>query len=117
MLMLLTVTIPSLIAWAIGIPIYTIIKLFANRKAIENIKEFDTVDGRYHAILMRQFKTRLGFLIEGYQEKYFYWENILLIRKSILVLLIEFFSLFSSGMQSLVLIWAITICLLIHMRI
>ena len=45
---------------------------------------------------------RLGFLVAGYTKEYYYWEIVLLIRKSILVLVIVKLATVSSGMQSLV---------------
>ena len=39
MLIVLCVSIPGLIAWAFGIPIYALIKLFKNVEALEAIKE------------------------------------------------------------------------------
>ena len=44
---------------------------------------------------------RLGFLTAGYDDKYFYWEIVLLMRKSLLVLMIVFLSSVSPGIQSL----------------
>ena len=46
---------------------------------------------------MRSFKIRLGFLTAGYQDKYYYWEIVLLMRKTAIVLLIVFLSSVSSG--------------------
>ena len=45
---------------------------------------------------------RLGFLVAGYTEQYYFWEIVILVRKSIVVIFIVFLSSVSSGMQSLV---------------
>lgn len=66
---------------------------------------------------MRSFKVRLGFLVAGYDEKYFYWEIVLLMRKSFLVLIIVFLSSVSSGVQSLTSIFVLTIFLVIQWRL
>ena len=44
---------------------------------------------------------RLGFLKSGFQDKYYYWEIILLLRKTFLVLLMTFMAPISGGIQSL----------------
>lgn len=51
---------------------------------------------------------RLGFLTAGYDDKYFYWEIVLLSRKSILVIMIVFLSSVSSGVQSLAAVFFLT---------
>ena len=51
---------------------------------------------------------RLGFLTAGYDDKYFYWEIVLLSRKSILVIMIVFLSSVSSGVQSLTALFFLT---------
>ena len=38
LLMVLCVSVPGLVAWAFGIPIYALIKLFRNVAALEEIK-------------------------------------------------------------------------------
>ena len=81
--------------WAIGIPGYAMYKLFKNVAALEAIKE--KAAGGGFEDLMKSFKVRLGFLTAGYDDKYFYWEIILLARKSLLVLVIVFLSSVSSG--------------------
>ena len=39
LLIVITVSLPGLIAWAIGIPIYALVKLFRNVTALEEIKQ------------------------------------------------------------------------------
>jgi len=60
--------------------------------------------------------VRLGFLTAGYDDKYFYWEIVLLARKSFLVLLIVFLSSVSSGVQSLASILMMTSFLIVQSR-
>lgn len=95
LLILLAVSLPGLIFWAAGIPAYAMWKLFKNVAALEAIKEKATGGG--FEDLMRSFKVRLGFLTAGYDDKFFYWEIVLLARKSLLVVLIVFLSSVSSG--------------------
>ena len=46
-------------------------------------------------------KLRLGFLTIGYEEEFYFWEIVLLLRKTILVLLMTFLAPVSAGIQSL----------------
>ena len=66
---------------------------------------------------MRSFKVRLGFLTAGYDDKYFYWEIVLLMRKTVLVLIIVFLSSVSSGVQSLTAILILTIFFMIQNKL
>ena len=99
LIILLTVSLPGLIAWVIGIPLYALWKLQSNMVALLKIKEFSS--GKQHEDLLRRFKVRLGFLTAGYDDKFFFWEIWLLGRKSVLVMMIVFLSSVSSGVQSL----------------
>ena len=89
-------------------------KLFKNVAALDAIKEKATGGG--FEDLMRSFKVRLGFLTAGYDDKFFYWEIVLLARKSFLVVLIVFLSSVSSGVQSLAAVLMMTIFLIIQTR-
>ena len=96
--MLLTVSLPGMIAWVLGIPLYALRKLCTNKKELLKLKD---IAGKQHEYLLRRFKIRLGFLTAGYSDDYFFWEIWLLGRKSILVMMIVFLSSVSSGVQSL----------------
>ena len=89
------VSIPGLIGWAAGIPILALVRLKSNIQELNLIKQHSA--GKKHEDLMRSFKIRLGFLTAGYQDKYYYWEIVLLMRKTAIVLLIVFLSSVSSG--------------------
>ena len=60
---------------------------------------------------------RLGFLTAGYDDNYYHWEIVLLMRKTVIVLMIVFLSSVSSGVQSLSSILMLTIFLMIQMRL
>ena len=98
--MTVIVSVPGLIAWAVGIPIFALIKL---RASIDEIKKMEIHSaGKTHEDLKKSIAIRLGFLKAGYQENYYYWEIVLLMRKTSIVLLVVFLSSVSSGIQSLV---------------
>ena len=107
LIVVLTVSMPGLIAWAAGIPMYALIKLNKNFTALREIKKF--TEGKQHEDLLRRFKVRLGFLTAGYDDDYYMWEIVLLMRKTVLVLLIVFLSSVSSGVQSLSAILILTV--------
>jgi hypothetical protein len=54
-----------------------------------------------HEDLMRRFKMRLGFLTAGYDDTFYYWEIVLLMRKTLIVLMLTFLAPVSAGVQSL----------------
>ena len=91
------VSIPGLLLWAVGIPIFALIKLKTNMKEMEEIKSH--IKGKNNSEdLMKSFKIRLGFLRSGYEDKFYFWEIVLLMRKTVVVLLIVFLSSVSSGL-------------------
>ena len=58
-------------------------------------------DPKIYNDLHARFKLRLGFLTQGYVDEYYYWEIVLLLRKTLLVLMLTFLGPVSSGVQSL----------------
>jgi len=56
----------------------------------------------------------LGFLIQGYEDEYYYWEIILLLRKTILVLAMVFLAPISAGIQALCAILLLIMSLAVH---
>ena len=67
--------------------------------------------------MIQRFKIRLGFLTAGYRDNLYYWEIILLFRKSLIVLMITFLAPVSSGVQSLTAILIFVIFFMIQMRL
>ena len=61
-------------------------------------------------------KLRLGFLTQGYEDKYYYWEIVLLLRKTVLVLMLTFLAPISAGIQSLSAILLLIFSLIFHMN-
>ena len=51
--------------------------------------------------LYKRFRMRLGFLTSGYKDEFYYWEIVLLLRKTAFVLFIIFMVPVSSGIQAL----------------
>lgn len=94
-----TVSVPGLILWAFGVPILALFLIKRFRKTLE--------DNEYHSNrkiyddLFKRFKLRLGFLTQGYEDEHYYWEVVLLLRKTMLVLMITFLGPISAGVQAL----------------
>ena len=59
---------------------------------------------------------RLGFLTGGYEDNMYYWEIILLLRKTTLVLLMTFLAPISAGVQSLSAILLLIYFLLLQVK-
>ena len=98
--MMIFVSVPGLIAWAVGIPIFALLQLNNSMAEIRKMEIHSA--GKSHDDLKRSIAIRLGFLKAGYEDKYYYWEIVLLMRKTSIVLFIVFLSSVSSGIQSLV---------------
>lgn len=107
LMIVLTVSLPGLIGWAAGIPIYALIKLNRNMEDLAELKKIAA--GKSFDDLQKSFNIRMGFLTAGYSEDYFFWEIVLLMRKTLVVLMIVFLSSVSSGVQSLTAILVMTI--------
>lgn len=99
MIVIYAVSIPGLLLWALGVPFLGLYLVKKFRRELEAIEY--TIDPKHHRNLMARFKLRLGFLTQGYREEYYYWEIVLLLRKTILVLLMTFIAPISAGVQTL----------------
>ena len=109
------VSIPALLGWAAGIPIYAGYKLKQNIKLLKSIKKHS--EGNAHEDLIHRFKMRLGFLTAGYDDEYYYWEIVLLMRKTLIVLMLTFLAPVSAGVQSLTAILVFVLFFLIQLRL
>ena len=97
-LRILSVAIPMLLVYSLGIPIVSAILLCKNKKAVQSLlhsarslqqdglTQDAAAEQSPEALLVR---SRYGFLFLGFSEKMFYWESVVLFQKSLL--------LFSSG--------------------
>ena len=96
---MLTISLPGLVIWAFGMPF---LGLYLVKRAKRNLEalEFHSDPVIYNNMRDRN-KLRLGFLTQGYEKDYYYWEIVLLLRKTTLVLLMTFLAPISAGVQSL----------------
>ncbi|CAG9312607.1 unnamed protein product [Blepharisma stoltei] len=82
----LAVSLPSIILWGILLPTICLINLTKNKKKLDNIS----------------LRLRYGFLFNGYKEKHFYWEFIILYSKIILICCSVFLTRISLILQALI---------------
>jgi predicted outer membrane repeat protein len=80
----LSFSLPSLIIWGIITPVGFLVALVKN---IGKVKDIGT-------------RRRFSYLFNGYSEKRYYWEFIIVIRKSVIVALSMFLSAINSNVQS-----------------
>ena len=98
-----------------GVPTYTLIKLRKKLEVLAAIKKHS--EGNVHEDLMKRFRMRLGFLTSGYSDEYYYWEIVLLMRKTLIVLMLTFLAPVSSGVQSLTAILVFVLFFMIQIKL
>ena len=65
----MSVAVPSIIVWVLGIPLFALILILKERKALDSLAT----------------REKLGFLFSGYKHRFFYWEIIIMYRKIFLI--------------------------------
>lgn len=73
------VALPSLIIWGVGIPLASFVILLQKKQNLDKMS----------------VRASYGFLYEGYQSKYFYWEMIVLYRKLAIITISVFLNRYS----------------------
>lgn len=89
---------PAFIFWGLGIP------LFAWRLLKKNIPNFDQIE----------FKSKFGFLYDGYKVKRYYWEFIILYRKIAMVFISIFLVTFGTHIQALFVLLVAFLCYILQ---
>ena len=97
--MLWAISLPGLSLWAFGMPFLGLYLIRRARYKLASL-EFHSDPTIYNTMQARN-KLRLGFLTQGFEAKFYYWEIVLLLRKTLLVLLLTFLAPISPGVQSL----------------
>merc|ERR1719410_2883950 len=101
--MVLLVAIPMLVLYVFGLPLLVLYRLYQNRD--ELTKDFVNVNpnviDRYH------------FLIKGYEPEFYYWEIVIMIRKILMVTIAVFFS-YDIQIQSLLATLLCVMALCVH---
>mmetsp|Transcript_10898 Transcript_10898/g.21305 ORF Transcript_10898/g.21305 Transcript_10898/m.21305 type:complete len:1423 (-) Transcript_10898:160-4428(-) len=81
----LSVALPAIIIWGLGVPGIILSYLFRNRKSLDDIT----------------MKCRFGFLYNGFKKSHFYWEFLIIYRKMLIISLVVFMGSGSSASQAL----------------
>ena len=115
MLISSTISIPGIVLWALGLPAMGFFYIRSWKKLVVD-REYST-----KPLEKREIQTRMrmccGFLTIGYEERYYYWEIVMMLRKTILVLLMVFLAPYSSGLQSLTATVFLAFCLVLQVHL
>eukprot|EP01017_Pseudomicrothorax_dubius_P009638 TRINITY_DN13312_c0_g1_i2.p1 TRINITY_DN13312_c0_g1~~TRINITY_DN13312_c0_g1_i2.p1 ORF type:complete len:613 (+),score=137.48 TRINITY_DN13312_c0_g1_i2:214-2052(+) len=84
----LTLAVPSLVVWGFGTPVFAWALLWTKKSQLED----------------PLFRTKLGFLYDGYRIEVFFWEFIILYRKIAMVFIAVFMSSLGLVFQALAII-------------
>ena len=128
---LFTVAVPMMIFYVWGLPLFVLWRLYRNRD--ELTKKFDQIkpgksQSLYCLLCLADFATwsfvctfniysdiinRYHFLSKGYEEKFYYWEIIIMFRKILMVAIAVFFS-YDIQIQSLLATLLVVVVLCVH---
>ncbi|GFH24691.1 uncharacterized protein HaLaN_22534, partial [Haematococcus lacustris] len=81
--LVLTLGIPGLLLYSLGLPLLTALLLHWCRARLYQVG----------------FRSLFSFLYQDYEEKYAYWESVVMLRKFLLVLVVVFLSSVSTDLQ------------------
>lgn len=115
LVILVLVSVPGLLVWALGIPFFALQQLLSFSKLRDSYKAYSN-PSHYNSMSDR-FELKFGFLTSGYQEKFYFWEVLLILRKTLIVLMITLLAPLSKGMQSLTTISVLLAFLTVHIKI
>ena len=97
---MLFVGIPSLMLYTIGIPLFGFLILYKRRTRLKDPR----------------IKLQFGFLYDGYEEKYYYWELWVMMRKVLIIFVSVFLSEIGTATQSLGATSITFFALYVHLR-
>lgn len=95
-----SVALPSIIVWGIGIPSTCLYFLWKNHRNLESIS----------------VRLRFGFLFNGYKNRSYYWEFVILYRKILIICCAVFLANVSTSIQALTVMILLLLCLHIQVQ-
>ena len=110
------VSVPAIIIFVIGMPLYFVRVLYLNKELIANISNKENLDTS-DQYKMEVFVQRWGFLILGLKPEYWFWEVVVMFRKTIMIFATDTLSSISGEVQVLVCVLICVFNLLIIVRI
>lgn len=94
------VAMPSIIVWGLGIPFFALVLMYRDRKNLEKV----------------EVKEKFGFLYNGYQTRYFYWEIVIMYRKIGMIFIAVFIQPYGVIVQAMIVFLLMVIFLLITIK-
>ena len=88
--------IPSLIFWVFGLPLFSLILIIRESKKIDMMKDSVATDDQIE-MAENSFKAKWGFMLSGFRKEYYYWEIMLMLKKTIIVTTLVYTATVSSG--------------------
>lgn len=76
----MTTALPSIIIWGLGIPAFAFLLLQKEKDRLKRI----------------EVKEKYGFLYNGYQKRFYYWEVVIMYRKIMVIFIAVFIAAFGA---------------------
>jgi hypothetical protein len=108
------VAVPSLVLWAVGLPVYAFYRLWRLSKTAS--KDFGEDDEQANRLDDADIQRKYGFLYRGYERKFFYWELVVTARKVGMILIAVMLEGYGPGVQALVALLMIQVAIVMHVR-
>ncbi|CDW79374.1 UNKNOWN [Stylonychia lemnae] len=80
------VAMPAMIVWGLGIPLFASQLMYHERHKLDSLET----------------KAKYGFLFRGYKKRFYYWESIVMYRKTLLIFISVFFVSFGVLVQAMI---------------
>ena len=110
-----TVSLPGIVGWALGLPALGLFYIrHFRQKVAERAYSTKPLEKRE---LVARLRLCCGFLTIGYEDRFYYWEVVLMLRKTILVILMVFIAPYSPGLQSLTAVVFLAFCLIVQIQL
>jgi hypothetical protein len=94
------IALPGVILWGAFTPAAALVALIAMRKRLDELNS----------------RIRFGFLYNGYQISYYYWEFVILYRKMVIIVLAVFFTNISIPVQSLCVLMVLIVSFIMQLK-
>ena len=89
-----------MLVWVIGLPVFFFCVLRSNQQTIRDIAKKNATT-KLEKLKIDTFQNRYGFLISGVHIEFYYWEVVVMLRKSLIIFACEFLSSISPNVQIL----------------
>lgn len=90
------ITYPSIVLWGFGMPLVTLYLLYKNKSRIQLTMSLTSESQLIEKQEQWLLKMKYGFLLNGYKQKYYYWEIVILVKKMLLIFITVYMSSIST---------------------